>query len=131
MLKPVKSVYDKFYQEFGFLNNRINIILLSIDEAKESQESEIAMPGVYVFWRGNEIIKVGRHLLNSRKRALEHLGENTSYDQDQKALFQECFDQGGIVLINCKNAQDYHWTAAIEMYLERELQPRIMSKRTG
>ncbi len=131
MLKPIKSIYDSFHKEFSFLREKFNIIPLSMIEAKESKELDIAMPGVYIYWKDDMIIKVGRHLDNSRKRALEHIRENTRNDVIDMASLKDCNENCGIILINCKNRNDLHWVAAIEIYMENVLEPIIKSKRTG
>lgn len=131
MLKPIEGIYESFYQEFGCLKDKFSIILLSMTEARESQDSKVAMPGVYIIWKENKIIKVGRHLDNSRKRALEHIRVNTKNEIIEMATLENCREDCGIVLINCQDRIDYHWVAAIEIYMENILDPIIRSKRAG
>jgi len=131
MLKPIRFIYDSFHHEFGFLKEKFNIIPISLIEARESQELEVAMPGVYIFWKDDEIMKVGRHFENSRKRALEHIRDNTHNELFEMASLEDCNENCGIILINCKNKNDFHWVAAIEIYMEIVLKPKIKSQRTG
>lgn len=132
MLKPIRSIHYHFHQEFGCLKDKFNIILLSIKEARESDDPEVTMPGVYIYWKDDNILKVGRHLVNSRKRALEHIRDNTGEEVGipMKSI-DTCKENCGIVLINCENEEEYHWVAAIEIYMERVLKPMIRSQRTG
>jgi len=127
----VETVTRNFLAEFYCIKEKFKIFNLSIKEAYESKEEYIYHPGVYVFWHGDRIIKVGRHLTNSRKRALEHIRDNTKVDGFQMNSFTPSNEEGGLVLINCINPNDFHWVAAIEIFLERALEPMIRSQRTG
>ena len=120
-----------FYKEFCFIKDKFRLIPLTINKAETSEEEFVYHPGVYVFWKDENIIKVGRHLTNSRKRALEHIRDNTRNEKFQMNQLSEDNCNCGLVLINCKNPEDYHWSAAIEIFLEKVLNPVIKSKRTG
>jgi hypothetical protein len=126
----VNKITNIFNAEFGIINEKFVFLQMKITEANESTQDFVLHPGVYVFWEGNKIIKVGRSLENSRKRALEHIRDNTrnlSLNMgDEK--FQK---KGNLFLINCIIPEDLHWVAAIEIYLEKQLYPEIQSKRLG
>ncbi len=124
-------IQNAFLQEFDCIKNKFNILPMTIIEAYESKDLNVAMPGVYVFWRNKEIIKVGRHFVNSRKRAIQHVTDNTKNEVFQMASLKNSTADCGIILINCKDPKDSHWVAAIEIYMERELNSVIKSKRTG
>lgn len=127
----VNKIIEKYKEEFGFLIGKFNIISLTIKEAYETKEFSVASPGVYIFWNNNSIIKVGRHLVNSRKRALQHISDNTKNEIFEMANLANNVENCGLVLINCKEIKDKHWVAAIEIYLEENLEPIIKSQRTG
>ena len=130
-LKMEEHVKLIFRNEFSCIEQKFNIISMSINEAFESKNELVAHPGVYVFWHEGKIIKVGRHLINSRKRALEHIRDNTKNEVFQMNALKTCSEECGLTLINCIDKKDYHWAAAIEVFLENVLDPVIRSKRTG
>ena len=76
----VNKIIEEFNNEFGFMTDKFNVIPLTIDEAGKAEELNVALPGFYVFWNEGDIVKVGRHFVNSRKRALEHIRDNTKND---------------------------------------------------
>jgi len=124
-------VISSFKKEFYPIEDKFNLIRLTLEEAYESKDEIVAQPGVYIFWFEDKIIKVGRHLTNSRKRALEHIRDNTRNDEYQMKSLDSCNINCGLILINCINTKDTHWVAAIEIYLEDVLKPVIKSSRTG
>jgi len=87
-------------------------------------------PGVYVFFGNKRIWKVGRHLTNSRKRATQHITENTQTQKHRIKDLEKILD-AELILFNVKEKEDNHWVAAIEIFLEKQLKPLIQSKRTG
>ncbi len=129
MLEAVRQVFEN---EFNAILDKFAIITSGINEAYKSNQEYISNPGVYIFWKDDEIIKVGRHLTNSRKRALQHIHDNTKNEKVEMNTLQTLENsQAGIIFINCKNANDLHWVAAIEIYLEMNLKPVIRSGRIG
>lgn len=95
-----------------------------------SKKQYIYYPGVYVFYLDGKVIKVGRHLTNSRKRALEHLKANTRNEILEMNTLEGNLESK-ILLFNVKDPEDYHWLASVEMYFEKKLNPIIKSKRQG
>ncbi|WP_156102275.1 hypothetical protein [Muricauda sp. MAR_2010_75] len=126
----IQEVEEIFITEFQAVFDRFTIIEEDVLSLASSNKDYIYHPGVYVFFLNGKVIKVGRHLTNSRKRALEHIRDNTR---------NEGFEMGDlnrnigvkILLFNLKDANDYHWAASVEMYLETKLDPVIKSKRLG
>ena len=124
-ITQVKYLFEK---EFEALRNKFRIIDLSLVEAEISQELHLCMPGVYVFWhpvRG--VIKVGRHFTNTRKRAFEHLRDNTG------GVMAALKSNEGtrLILFNVKELKDKHWITAVEVFFEEHLSPEIKSGRLG
>jgi hypothetical protein len=129
ILQKVKPLFES---EFAPVSHKFVFISSAIKEAYDSQQDGIANPGVYIFWKDNEIVKVGRHLTNSRKRALQHIRDNTRNEKiEMKDLPSLDPSETGILFINCKDSQDYHWVAALEIFLEVNLDPVIKSGRVG
>ena len=89
-------------------------------------------PGVYVYLKGEQVIKVGKSQTNSFKRSLEHIRDNTS-SKDGVIQMRDfgTMEDVLIVLINVKDQQDDHWVSSLEYYLEKELNPLIKSGRRG
>lgn len=89
IINPLTTIISTFTNEFAPIIHKINIIPLSIKEANDSDDERVWKPGVYIFWHKDKIIKVGRHLTNSRKRALEHIRDNTHNDQFEMSSLNE------------------------------------------
>jgi len=88
------------------------------------------MPGVYVFIGNDAVYRVGVSMENSRRRVLQHLVDQTTYDgycvwdiatQESKA----------ILLFNVQDTEFNHWLLALEACLEKKFKPRIRSLRNG
>lgn len=83
---------------------------------------------VYIFFgirRG--VIRVGRSFDNSRKRALQHLRENTGGVMAEL----ENDHNSRLILFNVKSSDDYFWVAALEVLLEKKLNPEVPAGRQG
>lgn len=90
-------------------------------------------PGVYVFFsQQHGCIKVGRHLQNASKRALEHLTDNTT-SKDGSLQMKNLSGNEDIKLLifNVEDKRDLHWVVALEFFLEARLDPQIPSGRNG
>lgn len=131
MINPLTTIINTFTKEFAPIIDKFNIIPLSIEEAYNSNDETVWKPGVYVLWHNEKVIKVGRHLTNSRKRALEHIRDNTHNKEFEMSSLKNSTDSCGVVLINCINDIHAHWVAAIEIFMEDNLNPIIKSKRKG
>ncbi len=129
--EPVKTVDDiikTFHNEFGLIADKFIIFKLKLDEIKNSKENYVSHPGVYVWYNLKKgPIKVGRHLTNSRRRALEHIRDNTL------GIMKEICEKEDTILLlfNVKNREDIHWVAALEIFLEKTIKPLIKSDRLG
>lgn len=125
-----KEVEKQFRDEFGLISEKFVVIEEDLMNLSTSKKDYIYHPGVYVFFLEGKIIKVGRHLTNSRKRALEHLVTNTSNEEfEMKSLKENA--KAKVLLLNLKEPEDNHWAASAEMFLEKKLNPVIKSKRQG
>jgi hypothetical protein len=119
-----------FQTEFGIIADKFKLIDLQVADLLKSKDEFVWNPGVYVFYKGIDVIKVGRHLVNSRKRAWEHIVDNTQNgDLMMKDLQHD--PNARVLLINVKDSNDFHWVAAVEIFLEARLAPLIRSKRLG
>jgi uncharacterized protein CbrC (UPF0167 family) len=121
-----------YFANFELLNDEGHWAIKQTTKGDSLQTEYISKPGVYVLWKRqcdsqcSPIIKVGRHLKNTRLRAFQHL--NADYTEfDTKTLKED--SEGRIILFNIKDLSERFWAAALEVYLEEQLQPIIKSKR--
>ncbi len=123
-----EDVINIFKSEFNPILEKFIVIDVSVSEASDSTAEHIWKPGVYVFWHPQMgVIRVGRSFDNSRKRALQHIPSNTG---GVMASLASDFD-ARLILFNVKKAEDYFWVAALEVYLEKKLKPKIPAGRQG
>lgn len=94
--------------------------------------NRIWYPGVYVFFGNGSPYRVGRHLTNSRLRVMQHLKAETGNATANVWDIEHAEDRE-VLLFNVKDRKDYHWVAALEIFLENELKEklRIPAKRQG
>jgi len=127
-LMDITEIKNLFTKEFGALQNLFKIFDMPLKEVEGIKDPLITMPGIYVFWHPvRSVIKVGRHFTNSKKRALEHLRDNTGgvmaeLKNDERTR---------LLLFNMKEIKDKHWVAALEIYFEEHLSPEVKSNRLG
>lgn len=116
-----------FRAEFGDIADKFQIHNIALADAARDKTPGAAAPGVYVFLKGDQVLKVGRHLKNSRKRALEHIVDNTGGTmgslRDDESI--------RLALFNVISVNELHWVCALEVFFEQRLQPAIRSARLG
>lgn len=105
-------------QLFRYYNSKLKEVDLHNDD--------LVRPGVYVHHKYGKAIKVGRHFDNVRKRALEHIQDDTGHEM--AALKND--DAAELLLITV-DKDKYYWAATLEIFLEINLKPKISSKRIG
>lgn len=140
----IPEIIKFFKNEFKTLENKFKILSIPTNQKIKCNDYElfengkwikyendykpIVMPGVYVIWSKNDgVIKVGRHMVNSRMRAYQHFNANYSVYPNIKNLEEE--SESKILLINVIDEKDRHWVAALEIYLEKQLNPKVKSNR--
>lgn len=127
-ITTTQKVIELFQKEFISIADRFFVYDLPLDEATNLQAEHIWKPGVYVFWHPKRgVIKVGRHLTNSRKRALEHIRDDTG--GAMKELDKDA--ETRLLLFNVMKPEEFHWVAALEIFFEVNLNPEISSGRLG
>ncbi|MCX6153092.1 MAG: hypothetical protein NT007_02905 [Candidatus Kapabacteria bacterium] len=120
-----EEIINLFNQEFDHVKDKFNIFDFALNDPQvHAKENPLAMPGVYVFWKDNKVLRIGRHLINSRKRAFEHFPDNTG----DKMIEIENDPQAHLLLFNLKKEEDKHWAAALEIFFELNLNPTIPSE---
>ena len=122
-----ETVKSRFQDEFAELRDRFEVIDLALEEVVESQAGNIWNPGTYVFCGKDEVIRIGRSFTNSKKRALEHIRDNTG--GTMAALPDN--ENARLLLFNVKNDEDRHWVAALEVFFEDTLDAKIPAGRRG
>lgn len=121
-----EKIETTFKKEFGPISKFFTIHFLTVQEARESDLPSVYSPGVYIWFDHEKVFKVGRHFENARKRALEHLRDNTG---DKMAELEQ--NPMAKVCLITTDHENSHWVAAAEVFLERKLEPSIKSKRTS
>lgn len=123
----IKEIQSLFAEEFHSVKDKFILLTLPINQVKSSQDRNVTLPGVYVWWSDGEVFKVGRHLRNARKRALEHLKDNTG----NKLASLAGNASAKLLLFNVPDSDNLHWAIALEDYFEQHLAPIVPSKRRG
>lgn len=127
-MADIDDINKLFKNEFKTQASLFVLFNLSAEEAITSKEAFIWHPGVYVWWHPDRgTIKVGRHLTNSRKRALEHIQDNTG--QIMQALGND--SKTRLLLFNVIDPDNKHWVGALEIFFELHLHPLIKSVKLG
>ncbi len=121
------DIQELVQAEFGPLASRFAVHDLALTGIAKDSTAGAANPGVYVYLQGDRVIKVGRHLTNSRKRAYEHIGANTGGTMQSLLGEQDV----RVALFNVASRRDLHWVCALEVFLEMALKPDIRSARIG
>ena len=127
----VLQIRDIFNNEFLEIGKKFNIIELKIRDALENGNNDVNQPGVYVYWHpAHGVIKVGKSQSNSKKRALEHISDNT---KNLKISISEIAkdQQTMLLLFNIIDSKDLHWTLSLEAFMEWNIEPIIKSARMG
>jgi hypothetical protein len=122
----IDEIRELFDHEFLAVKGKFMIFDLPLSKAPSEKDEFICCAGVYVFWHPNNVIKVGRHLKNSRMRALQHIQDNTA------GLMRDLIHDSSVrlLLFNVIDPKNKHWVAALEIYFETTLGPEIRSKRS-
>lgn len=127
-LSEVKTI---FLREFSSLESKFKLLVLDIDDALNNGTNEVNRPGIYVFWHPKYgVIKVGKSQSNSKKRALEHIRDNThNVDFSMSCLPNE--KEAKLLLFNIVDDKDLHWLLSLEAFMEWNTSPTIPAGRIG
>ncbi len=126
-MPTIVAIRQKFAAEFSFLNNEFEFHSLSLTDAQNTKDAGLARPGVYIFWKEGNVIKVGRSFTNAKKRALQHVADNTGGTMGRLKKDVDV----RLLLFLARDTKTVHWVAALEVFLEHGLLPAIRSKRLG
>jgi hypothetical protein len=104
-----------------------------MDRRKCDEFDATKKPGVYVFIHEEYgYLKVGKHLLNASKRALEHCRDNTNSKDGTIQLKHLLDSDKTYMLVYALQDLDFrHWVLALEYFLEKKLTLQIPAKRNG
>jgi len=102
----------------------------SVSKAQKKGIKEIEKPGVYVYCKAGKIIKIGKSNSNARKRANEHIVENTTSKDGKLEMKYLLSDNEAIILfLIVEDDSKIHWIIALEDYLEHNFKAKIPSIR--
>lgn len=122
-LDTIKATFNR---EFWPIAGRFHIAALKDSELWQVATPLTDRPGVYIWCCEGRVVRVGRSFSNARGRALNHVRDNTGGTMAEFATMPEA-----MLVLYTVDRRDYHWVAALEIYLEDELDPEHRSKRTG
>ncbi len=132
---PIAQAIADFEEEFGLIIDKFVIHTLTLKFAKITRDERVWKPGAYVWWNEDfGVIRVGRNLVNSRKRAFEHITDDKLRSTDVPDFRMSSLTKdpsSRLLLFNLRMNRDLHWAAAAEIFLELRLHPLIPSDRLG
>lgn len=123
---PLTRIRRAFNREFWLHAGKFEEYVLAEDQWRDRDLHGAIRPGVYI-WIDvgrDAIIKVGLSAVNPRARALQHIRDDTAGEMSALAD-----NPDARMVLYTLAEEDKHWAAALEIYLERELQPEIQAKR--
>lgn len=127
----IQEVKDVFSTEFGSIARKFEVIHLKINSAMNAENQMANRPGVYLFWHPrHEVVMVGKHQANSKKRALEHVRDNTRNENVQMSDLKDD-PELDLLLFNVIENKDKHWVLALEAFFEWNVSPTIKAYRMG
>ena len=111
-------------------------IPLNLANVNTSELKDADKPGIYVFWKNNRVIKVGRHMVNAHQRARQHIKDRTHNKNDNSWNMGELENDPQTILLlftiidNKKDKKEWvHWVCGLEPFFELNLDPVIHSDR--
>ena len=121
-----RTIRSHFDREFSHVADKFETFDLKKPDWRNHELLAAARPGVYVWVDAAKdgVMKVGLSLVNARARALQHLRDDTGGQMAAMADNPEAR-----LVLYTLGEDDKHWAAALEIYFERELRPKIASLR--
>ena len=129
----VNTIVQYVDDEFGSKAELFTPIVVRMNARQVAEFEKTKSPGVYVFIDENgRCLKVGKNHLNASKRALEHCKDNTS-SKDGTIHMADRFnsEKTYMLVFALQECNSLHWVLALEYYLEKKLNPKILSQRNG
>jgi len=127
----ISDVKKAFEREFSSLLDKFKVFELELEAAANNSDNDVNSPGVYMFWHPDYgVIKVGKSQSNSKKRALEHIRDDTSNERISMATLKED-PNVRLILFNIIDESNLHWILSLEAFMEWNLSPVIHAARMG
>ena len=126
----VDELITIFKKEFKDISTEFAILRIPLPEIMDNKDDYVYHPGVYVFWYNDKIIRVGKSFSNSRKRASQHITDNTHNEKFSIAEIANHRD-AILILFNIIDQVNVHWVSALEVYFEKNLNIEIAPQRSG
>jgi hypothetical protein len=124
----INEIIEIFNSEFSPIADKFIINVYPVEEAQNTNNTDVINPGVYVWWHPvHSVLRVGVSMINARKRAASHIKGNTGGVLEALAKDESTI----IILFNVKNKDSSHWAIALEKYFEKKLNPSIPPGRFG
>ena len=123
----IKSLFET---EFGLIANKFTVNEFQVYQARVSNNTDITKAGVYVYlhpdYPNYGVVRIGVSMRNARKRALEHIDDNTG--GIMTSLGTDILTK--IIFLNIRDVNSIHWVVALEKFLENTLKPHVPPKRS-
>jgi hypothetical protein len=128
----VEAIIQSVDKEFGGKAELFIPILARMDRREGAEFERTKRPGVYVFiYEDGTCLKVGKNQQNASKRALEHCTDNTCSKDGTIHMADLRNSDKTYMLVFALQGESMHWVLALEYFLEKTLEPRILSLRNG
>lgn len=128
----VENILQKVDKEFGSKAELFTPILVRMDRREGAEFKAMQCAGVYVFiYEDGMCLKVGKSQQNASKRALEHCRDNTRSKDGTIQMADLRNSDKTYMLVFALQDESRHWVLALEYFLEKTLEPRILSLRNG
>lgn len=127
----IDEIIQKFKSEFGVKADCFDILNWSLDEANSTVDPRSNRPGIYVYWHPqHDVVLVGKSQSNSKKRALQHISDNSRNDV---VAMSDLIEDGNLrlLLFNITEEKSKHWVLALEAFFEWNIEPVIKAWRIG
>jgi len=142
MRNKYKEIDQIINVEFGIIKVKIKPGELSLNQALADEGKSSNRSSVYKLIQNEAVIKVGRSLSNCRSPSFEHLWYPAKKEALNALLGRENKEPKSnfhfithgvpnILLLEIKEKgnESLHWIAALEIFLERKLEPKVRSIR--
>ena len=124
-MNSISEILEIFRSEFSPLLGKFTVHDLPLDAARDTKDAAVSRPGAYVYWNPEHgAIKVGKSQSNARKRALQHIDDNTKNERLQMSTLADDITCH-LLLFTVPRDRDIHWILSLECFLEWRLKPVI------
>jgi hypothetical protein len=111
-----EQIQETVISEFGSIVEKFDIVPFSAGE--KPAQLNVNRPGVYIFYMGDKVWKIGKSNKDAYVRSLQHFRDDTGGNKGNGMGRYEKDPGMKIVLYLLKDSTDVHWLYALECFLE-------------